>query len=57
MIWNRKLVEVEMIHILVTITAGFAGVYGFQFKLYRKACALIRIARRMHPKEAEIEGL
>lgn len=51
------MVEVDTMYIIALIVAGFVGVYGFQFKLYRKACALVRIAKRMHPKEAEIEGL
>ena len=51
------MVQVDLVMILVAIVGGFVGVYGFQFKLYRKCCALVRIAKRMHPKEAGIEGL
>ena len=51
------MVEVDTMYILSLIGVGFVGVYGFQLKLYRKACALVRIAKRMHPNEAKIEGL
>ena len=47
------MVEVDTFTILASIIGGFIGVYGFQFKLYRKCCALVRIAKRMHPKEAK----
>ena len=51
------MVEIDAFTILGLIIAGFVGVYGFQFKLYKKCCALVRIAKRMHPKESDLEGL
>ncbi len=50
-------VQIDALTVLGVIVFGFVGVYGFQFKLYKKVCGLIRIAKRMHPKETKIEGL